>query len=216
MLFNQANHIGYDVSGVFGFKTDENFPEIQRKAFENTKKAIEDGIPTYGWELEIPEYYVVNGYEDDAYHYSGAKFKPYEPLKWDKLATSDIGVLELYQITPHTPSDDLTTVKNAFLKVFKHIDNSEGWIFDKYASGPAAFDLWIDSIKNQNADLHGNAYNAQVWAECRMHAVEFIIDAKESASIRKSVKTSIRAIYDFCRNAPGIHKYLPIPSQTRG
>ncbi|MCD4657401.1 MAG: hypothetical protein K8S87_07630 [Planctomycetes bacterium] len=179
MLFNQANHVGYEVSGVFGFKTDANFEEIQRKAFENTKKAVDEGIPTYGWELEIPEYYVVNVYDDDAYHYSGVKFKPYEPLKWNKLSTSEIGVLELYQIKPHTPSDDKETVKNAFLNVFKHNNNSEGWIFEKYKSGSAAFDLWIDSLINQKADLHGNAYCAQVWAECRMHAVEFLIEARK-------------------------------------
>ncbi len=187
MLNTQANHIGYDVTGVFGFKTDENFEEIQRKAFENTKKAVDDGIPSYGWELEIPEYYVVNGYEDDAFHYSGMKFKPYEPLKWNKLSTGEIGVLQINQIRPHTQSDDNVVVKNAFINVIKHIDNSEGWIFEKYTSGPAAFDLWIDALKtrkiynfeNREEVVHGNAYNAQVWAECRIHAVEFLIEARK-------------------------------------
>ena len=208
MLFNQAKHIGYEISGVFGFKTDENFEQMQQKAFENVKKAVDEGIPSYGWELEIPEYYIVNGYEEDAYHYSGVKFKPYEPLKWDKLAISEIGVMELYQIKLHTPSDDKETVKNAFLSVFKHIDNSEDWIFEKYKSGPEAFDLWIDSIKNQKADLHGNAYCAQIWAECRMHAVEFLIEAgKRLPKFEKLLK---QAFEQYCISASMLQEFTNI------
>ena len=91
------------------------------------------------------------------------------------------------QVRLHEPSDDKTTVKNALNNVFAFNDNTKGWVFEKYYSGPKAFDVWIEALKsrrlynheNQQEVVHGNAYNTQVWAECRMYAVEFLIEASK-------------------------------------
>jgi hypothetical protein len=70
-LMNLCNNLGFTVNGVYGFKTDEDFAVKQRMAWENTKNAIDSGYPCYGYNLAIPEYYVVYGYEDEGYLFTG-------------------------------------------------------------------------------------------------------------------------------------------------
>ncbi|GIP36150.1 hypothetical protein [Paenibacillus sp. J2TS4] len=72
MLMNLGSNLGYETHGVFGWRTEADFTAKQKLAWENTKKAIDQGYPCYGWELGIPEYYVVNGYDEHhGYRYSG-------------------------------------------------------------------------------------------------------------------------------------------------
>ncbi|MCC3373739.1 hypothetical protein [Cohnella sp. REN36] len=54
-----------------GFRSDEDFPDKQRVAWENTKRAIHARYPCYGYNLGIPEYYVVNGYDEGGYYFVG-------------------------------------------------------------------------------------------------------------------------------------------------
>lgn len=70
-MMNLCNNLGFTVNGVYGFKTDDDFAIKQQMAWENTKNAIERGYPCYGYNLAIPEYYVVYGYENEGYLFTG-------------------------------------------------------------------------------------------------------------------------------------------------
>lgn len=64
--------IGYKLDGVGAHKSEADFGGKRKLAWEKTRQAIENGLPCYGWELEIPEYYVFYGYSDVGYYFSGA------------------------------------------------------------------------------------------------------------------------------------------------
>jgi hypothetical protein len=70
-MMNLCNNLGFTVNGVYGFQTDENFLIKQQMAWENTTNAIDRGYPCYGYNLAIPEYYVVNGFDNENYIFSG-------------------------------------------------------------------------------------------------------------------------------------------------
>ncbi|WP_274366027.1 hypothetical protein [Paenibacillus thermotolerans] len=70
-MMNLCNNLGFTVNGVYGFKSDDDFADKQQMAWENTKNAIDRGYPCYGYNLAIPEYYVVYGYERDSYLFTG-------------------------------------------------------------------------------------------------------------------------------------------------
>lgn len=70
-MMHLCNNLGYTVNGVYGFKTDDDFLVKQRMAWENTRNAIDRGFPCYGYNLAIPEYYVVYGYEKEGYLFTG-------------------------------------------------------------------------------------------------------------------------------------------------
>ena len=92
MLFILGRNIGYAIEGVVGFKTESDFAEKQKKAWELCKKKIDEGLPCYGWELDEAEYYVINGYDDDGYCFSGPSWASGEGTKdWQELGDTDIG-----------------------------------------------------------------------------------------------------------------------------
>jgi len=180
MLLKLGRNIGYVVEGVVGFKSNADFAEKQKLAWEKTKRAIDEGVPCYGWELDIPEYYVVYGYDDEGYYISGPKCDPGKGLKpWRELGDTGIGVLEMFTVKRGQPADDATTVKQAIEFALEHSKSPEKWIFPKYKSGLAGYDAWIQALENGTADGFGVAYNAAVWSECRHFAVQFLREAKQ-------------------------------------
>jgi hypothetical protein len=184
-LFELGVNLGYRLDGVFGFKGQEGFSALQKRAWEHARQAIDQGRPCYGWELEIPEFYVVYGYDDGdgdnvaGYYYSGPGCDEGKgPKPWQELGDTGIGVLELYSVWPGEVADDATTVKQALTFALEHAANPEEWIFEHYRAGPAGFDNWIGALQEGVASDMGVRYNTGVWLECRKNAVGFLEEAK--------------------------------------
>lgn len=183
MLFQLVPNLGCEISGVFAEKKMPDFNAKQEKAWEHVKKAIDSCIPCYGWELLIPEFYLIAGYDDVGYLRDGCcpENGP-GPTPWRELGTSEIGVLDVMSVRRGTVPNDRKTVKDALLKAVRHATNPPEWIFPGYSSGPRAYDAWIAALEKEReygqAEMHGAAYNAAVWSECRVNAVKFLKEAK--------------------------------------
>jgi hypothetical protein len=181
MLFDLAPNLGYRVDGRCTWKSAAGgaFRETQREAFEFVKAAIDRGLPCYGWQLEVPEYYVLCGYDDVGYYYSGCTCDGVKgPLPWEKLGDWDVTLLEVHSVQPGAVADVAKTVKDALAMALRHAEGPAEWIHPGYRSGPAAFELWAEALAGGRASRDGCAYNAQVWRECRAMAVEFVKEAK--------------------------------------
>jgi hypothetical protein len=190
-LFELGPNAGYKIDGVFGFKGNPNFSEIQKQGWENVKQALDQGYPCYGWELEIPEFYVVYGYDNGAgdapagYYYRGPGCEEGKgPKPWQELGDTGIGVLELYSIRPGQPADDATTVKQALAFALDHAASPKEWIFDGYRAGLEGYDNWIAALSEGKASDMGTRYNTGVWLECRKYAVGFLEEAQTRLAVR--------------------------------
>jgi hypothetical protein len=71
MITHLAHNLGVGIRVLNAWKTENDFPLKQRIAWENTKRALDKGLPCYGWELGIPEFYVICGYDEYGYYYKG-------------------------------------------------------------------------------------------------------------------------------------------------
>ncbi len=180
MLFELAPNLGYTLEGVFGVKHQDDFAEVQKRAWDLIQRSIDQGFPCYGWELEIPEFYVVYGYDETGYYFSGPGCdKGKGPKPWQELGDTGIGVVEMYSVRPGEAADDATTVKQALTQALKHASNPEEWIFEDYRAGLEGFDTWIRALEEGKASDMGVRYNTGVWLECRRYAVGFLEEAKE-------------------------------------
>ena len=182
MLCVLGRNVGYTVEGIFGHKSASDFTEKQKNAREMVKKAVDAGYPCYGWELGIPEFYIVFGYDDKGYYYRDFDNSCKGPKPWNELRNSGIGVLEMYCLMRSEPADDLKVITEVLQFALEIPTSPPKWIFPKYKAGVAGFDNWIRALENGEADGFGNAYNAAVWNECRGFAVEFLKKAKQSLS----------------------------------
>jgi hypothetical protein len=180
MLRKLGGNVGYSSRGLCASRGDADFDEKRKLIWENTKLALDNGLPTFGWELAIPEYYVVCGYDDVGYYYSGPLCEGVAgPKPWQELGASDIGVLEMYSLVKGEAADERTTVRDALAFALAFAESPAKWVFPKYKAGIAGFDKWTKALEGGTAHGLGAAYNAAVWLECRELAVEFLKEAKE-------------------------------------
>jgi hypothetical protein len=178
-------NLGYRLDCTVGFKGQDDFAQMQQRAWEHARQAIDQGHPCYGWELEIPEFYVVYGYDDVGYYTSGPGCdEGCGPKPWRELGDTGIGVLELYSVSPGHVADDAATVRDALTFALEIADSPEKWIFDDYRAGPEGFENWIHALESGTASDMGTRYNAGVWLECRQNAVAFLQEAKGRLSGR--------------------------------
>jgi hypothetical protein len=182
-IFELGNNLGYRIEGNFGFKNQDNFKSLQKQAWEHVQDAINQEIPCYGWELEIPEFYVVYGYDEIGYYYSGPGCEEGKgPKSWQELGDTGIGVLELYSVWPGDTANDTKTVKDALTFALAHASSPKELIHEDYKAGLEGYDNWINALKQGTASDMGMRYNSGVWLECRQYAVGFLEEAKKRLS----------------------------------
>jgi hypothetical protein len=181
MLFDGGINLGYEFDMVFGWRGgDTDFSKLQADSWEFIKTSIDQGSPVYAWELEIPEFYVVYGYDEVGYYYSGPGADDGKgPKPWGELGDTGIGMIEVYRVKPGEPKQDAEVVKSAFGNALKHASNPDEWIFEKYRSGVEGYDNWINALASGVTSRFGMGYNTAVWHECRKFAVAFLKEAKE-------------------------------------
>jgi hypothetical protein len=183
ILFRLGENLGFSIDGVTGMKRGEGFAEAQERAWDLVRRSVNEGVPCYGWELGVPEYYVVYGYDDAGYYYSGPEAdEGAGPKPWRELADTGIGWLEMRTVRPGRVADDAKTVRDALTFALEIGGNSEKWILPRYRGGLAGYDVWIRAMEDGNAGRFGVGYNASVWAKCRRMVPEFLREAKGRVS----------------------------------
>ncbi len=182
MIFQQSRKLGAEIDGIMAWKKDADFSQKQEQAWNLIKKAIDNNQPCYGWQIgAIPEFDIIYGYDDAGYYYQGYSTEEGSgPKPWQEVGTTGVTLLEMYRVNRIRPVNDNETIKHAFQLIVKHSQNPKDWIqYPKYKSGLEGFDQWIKAIESGTALSFGNAYNASLWAECRIMAVEFLREAQE-------------------------------------
>ena len=175
-----GKNAGYVLEGISGWKGKENLEQLQEQAWEHAKKALDQDLPCYGWELDIPEFYVIYGYDDTGYYISGPDCDDGKgPIPWQKLGTSEIGVVEVSSVRLAKPSDDRKAVQEALSYALEHGLNPDKYTDPHCSGGLQGYDAWIRSVEKGRAALFGLAFNTAVWAECRRYAVAFLKEAQQ-------------------------------------
>jgi hypothetical protein len=183
-VYDLYPNLGYTRSGLHydpgmdDAASPERFRQAQRKAWDFVRARIDRDIPCYGWELSyIPSYWVINGYDDVGYYYSG--YHSGGPCPWDKLGTFDVHVVSVHAIEPCPAAADDAVVRDALSRVLDCIERPDGWALSpRYRTGLPAYEMWADALETGIANRDGHSYINQVWLECRKMAVAFLQEAQ--------------------------------------
>lgn len=175
-------NIGVNTERLQGSKSREDVDAFRETIWKKTREAVDAGLPAYGWEMGIPEWYVVHGYDGDGNYlyrdFGGKTGKRHHT----KLGDTGIGWLCMVLATKGKAADDRTTVREAFRFAVEHGAGKHS--NDKWHTGLTGYETWIKALEDDEAvkgDVigFGCAYNAQCWAECRRNAVDFLEEAKK-------------------------------------
>ncbi len=176
----------------------EDFEDKLKEAWMSTRLSIDEGDPVYAWEIIVPEYYVINGYDDTGYLFSGPipqddnRWKD-RGFPWNRYGKTDIGLIEVNRVSKCDSPIDIKAVCAGLRFALQH-SNTRDYLWDRYHSGIAGFDTWIETLRNDEAMIHGMTYNTAVWWECRCHAVDFLMEVAEritnlpANTINKTIK----------------------------
>ena len=192
-FFALMKNMGFTVDMIQGHKSDDNFTQLQERGRQKIGNAIHAGYPCYGWDMKIPEYYVINGFDESGsltsdYHegtavcISGPDAEQ-EWVKWKDTGGVGTGVFQIGVVRPCELKDDIVVVREALESALDMTDHAEQWAASEtYKVGLQAYDLWISSINEGTASGFGMALAASSWAQCRDFAKEFLIEASERLS----------------------------------
>jgi len=192
MLFELAPNLGYTVEQftvehpVALEMSDETFRQKQREAFDMVRDRIDQGLPCYAWELtHIPAYYVITGYDEGGYTYSGWESSEQGACPWGKLGAFDVKQIAVNCVHPAEPAPDEVAVRETLEYVVSRVERPGGWsISPRYRTGLPAYEMWAHALESGKAIYDGHAYLTQVWLEAREMAVAFLQEARDRLSGR--------------------------------
>jgi len=177
-IFQLGRNLGYTFDGVFSHKSMLDFKEKQRNAYDLVKKSIDIGYPCYGWELNIAEFYLINGYDKTGYLYKDTDGQQKDSKKWDTLGETGIGFIEMYSVCPGEAVNVRKIVKDSLEFAVEHA-RTRKYLLPNYESGLQGYETWIKGMRKKTATKDGVSYNAAVWSECRKYGIDFLLEAKE-------------------------------------
>jgi hypothetical protein len=192
-FFALMKNMGFTVDRVLGHKSDDNFTQVQERGRQKIGNAIHAGYPSYGWDMKIPEYYVINGFDESgsltsndhdgtAVCISGPDAEQ-EWVKWKDTGGVGTGVFEIGVVRPCDPKDDIVVAREALESALDMTDHAEQWAANEaYKVGVQGYDLWISAISEGTASGFGMALAASSWGQCRHFAKEFLSEASRRLS----------------------------------
>lgn len=204
-FYELGRNIGYQVEGVWGDKRLPDFQNKQEDAWDLARTSLDNDLPVISWEMAVPEFYLVNGYDDQGYFFSGpGDEEAPSPKAWQELGVSEIGMLELYAIKPAQGTGMEVQIREGLEFALAFNQGADEWVLPDYLSGQKAYCVWIDAMRSGRASLMGNAYNAAVWEECRRNGADFLLEAK------KQLKNRMDSTFE-----QAIQAYREVASQLR-
>ncbi|QKS46579.1 hypothetical protein HUB94_15830 [Paenibacillus cellulosilyticus] len=150
-------------------------PDKVEKVFAMIQQSIDRGRPAICFDLFIPEFGLIHGYDDEQ-HLFHAK----DVSKEGTLSYSDFvekrDMLWVTTISESLPHSKYETLRMALDMIVEHARGRE-WqhVFEgKYVIGLAGYDAWINCMQLRKADPFGNAYNTAVISDAREFAAQFL------------------------------------------
>lgn len=151
-------------------------PENAERTIALVQKSVDQGIPAIAFDLFIPEFGLIYGYDDEKQIFHAKDVSQDGTITYQQFVEPKIGVLFLVTISESLPHSKYEILRMALDMIVDHARGRE-WnhVFkDRFVMGLAGYDAWIEVMRRREADEFGNAYNTIVIADAREFAAEFL------------------------------------------
>ncbi|CAG9620259.1 hypothetical protein [Sutcliffiella rhizosphaerae] len=168
-------------------------PDKLERTLQLIQDSIDRGIPAITFDLFIPEFGLIYGYDDDLQTFYAKDCSKDGEVSYEDFANIN-GVLYTTTVGESLPHSKYEMLRMALDTILDHSYGRE-WqhIFqDKYVIGLKAYDTWIDVLHRRQADPHGNAFNALVVSDAREFAVKFLHDLSKNWDGTNIVERGVR------------------------
>ncbi len=155
-------------------------PEELEEGIRFLHETLDRGIPALGWDLFIPEWGVIYGYDDDKRVFRCRDVRMDGDLPYEKLGRGEVTELYVLTVTGSQPVDKLTMLRGALRLAINHAHTQYAELLEgSHRNGLAAYDAWIEAFENRTADPFGNSVNVGKVADAREFAARFLWELSE-------------------------------------
>lgn len=150
-------------------------PEKVEKVLALIQRSVDRGIPAIAFDLFIPEFGLIYGYDDDNQLFHAKDVSKEGTISYTDFVESRnmLWVTTIHESLPHSKYE---TLRMALDMIVDHARGRE-WqhIFEgNYFIGLAGYDAWIACMERRGADPFGLAFNTAVVSDAREFAAQFL------------------------------------------
>lgn len=193
-------------------------PEELETALEMIQMSLDNGIPALSWDLFIPEWGVIYGYDDEARTLRCRDVMKDGDLPYEKLGRGEVTELYLLTITDSVQVDRRTMLQGALKLALEHahVQQFEGEQAG-HRNGLAAFDAWIHAFERRAVDAFGNGVNTGKVCDAREFAVQFLHElaqewsAEEDEPLREIAREAAQQYAVVAGNLSVMREMFPFP-----
>lgn len=150
-------------------------PEELERALALVQSSLDRGVPVLAWDLFVPEFGVIYGYNDDTRMLRCRDITKDGELPYEKLGRGQVHELYVMAVTETLPIDKRSMLKGALELAIRHA-REQGYKREDspYRNGLAGYDAWMEAFGKRNVDVYGNALHGVYVYDQRLFAAEFL------------------------------------------
>lgn len=158
--------------------------------------AVDGGIPAISWDIAMPEWGLIVGYDTEAALYHTLDCLGREgAMPFAQLGQREIEVLSVTIVGQPDGRSRAETVRNALQIAVNHAEGGEWIERPHYENGPAAYEFWASQVAEGAGHPEGvpSAYYAGHWVGARCYARDFMAAlAHEEDALRPAAASFAR------------------------
>lgn len=173
------------------------------RALSLIRYSIHRGIPAVVWDLNIPEFGLIYGYDDTARILYGTDFIKSGTIPYDHVGR---GVnQEVFVLAAE--SDGMIRemdLRAALTAVLAHYRGEDPYTLPNTVSGLAAYAVWREALEYRRVEPNGHAYNIAVLWDARRYASEFF----KELSVKWASTPRYSSLIPFCLQAEELYRNM--------
>ncbi|GAA0371291.1 hypothetical protein [Bacillus horti] len=149
-------------------------PASLEKTIKIIQRGIDGGFPVIGWDLFIPEFGLIYGYDHEKQLLFAKDVDKDGEIPYNKFDQRPNNHMYITVINDVRPRHLVHMLKDGLRTSIDHLLNQScSWSSPEYKHGLAGYEAWLHAFKGEQIDPFGNAYNAEVVADARKFAHQF-------------------------------------------
>ncbi len=134
---------GIDGNMYAAYYRQLDFEETRKTAWDSVRAALDRGCPVTGFHMNIPEMYVIYGYDRYGYYFKGSECPTgYGPRCWNTIADNEPGWFEMQTLWACEEVSSQELVLAALSYAVELNSSPENHQHRGYTFGPGAYDVW--------------------------------------------------------------------------
>lgn len=191
------------------------------RALSMIRYSVSRGLPAVVWDLNIPEFGLIYGYDDHARIWHGVDFIQRATVPYDHLGRGVNEEIFVLTVEPEHVRDK-RDIQAVLQNILAHYNGCDPYTLHGTVSGLAAYAAWREALQKGGVEPNGHAYNIAVLWDARNYASAFFkelsqiwtcsVDMLANVQLKngqdKRIRTNSNRLVDLCFMAEKQYRFI--------